>query len=56
MSAILDSIGSIVGFFQSIFSLLWTVITILPYPFNVIFNTYFSVGIILYLWKVIKGG
>lgn len=56
ISTIIDSVSSIVSFFQSIFSLLWTVITILPYPFNAIFNTYFGVGIVLYLWKVYKGG
>lgn len=56
MDVILSSIGGIIDFLVSIGSLLWTLVTLLPYPFNSIFNFYLGVAIALYLWKVYKGG
>ena len=56
MLSVINSIGTIIDFFISICSLLWTLVNLLPSPFNVIFNSYLVGGIALYLWKVYKGG
>lgn len=56
MLSVINSISSIIDFFISIGSLLWTLVNLLPTPFNYIFNTYLGIGITLYLWKVYKGG
>ena len=56
INTILNSISVILDFLSSIGSLLLTLVNLLPSPFNVIFNSYFAVGIALYLWKVYKGG
>ena len=56
IDTIVNSIGVIIDFMVSIGSLLWTFVTLLPFPFNLILNSYLVVGIALYLWKVYKGG
>lgn len=56
IDTILNSITTILDFLSSIGSLLWTLINLFPSPFNLIFNTYLTVAIALYLWKVYKGG
>lgn len=56
IDTIINSIGAIIDFLGSIGFLLWTLVTLLPAPFNLIFNAYLGIGIALYLWKVYKGG
>lgn len=56
MTAILNSISKIIEFVSSIGNLFLTFMNLLPTPFNLIFQGYIILALVLFLWKVYKGG